>query len=120
MKMMIKEGWDRSGRVGTRLGPDITVGTMNWTPILWDDEEDPDWHKSVGLAPEGDRLVKFFRFDGCLLRSLYIPSSTNMLPQFLTVDGDIFELRAFHEKKRWFSYRQIAITPFEDVQWNNS
>jgi len=22
---------------------------MSWTPVLWDDEEDPDWWKSISL-----------------------------------------------------------------------
>lgn len=36
---------------GVRLGPNVTTcnGTMEWTPVLWDDDEDPDWFKTHHL-----------------------------------------------------------------------
>jgi len=27
---------------------------MKWTPVLWDGEEDPDWHKTAGLDFEAE------------------------------------------------------------------
>ena len=47
-KVRIKKGWLGCGREGTRLGPDVTVGQL-WTPVIWDDEEDPTFHKSAGV-----------------------------------------------------------------------
>jgi len=32
----------------------VFVGGQAWTPVLWDGEEDPDWHKSVGLREDMD------------------------------------------------------------------
>lgn len=50
-KLRIKKGWHQEGREGVRLGPDIIPPghQMPWTPVLWDGEDDPDFHKSVGL-----------------------------------------------------------------------
>jgi hypothetical protein len=47
-RLRIREGWHGAGKTGVRLGPDVYV-RQHWTPILWDDEEDPDWHKASGL-----------------------------------------------------------------------
>jgi len=44
----VKEGWEEAGRKGTVLGEQIFLGQW-WCPILWEDEEDPDFHKSTGL-----------------------------------------------------------------------
>lgn len=48
-RVQIRTGWYEAGRRGKRLGPDMHVGGQHWTPVLWDDEEDPDFHKSAGL-----------------------------------------------------------------------
>lgn len=48
MKIKIKKGWEGEGREGKRLGPDIYV-EQNWTPVLFDNEEDPTFFKSAGL-----------------------------------------------------------------------
>lgn len=45
----IKGGWYQSGRIGLRLGEDILVGPTFWTPVLWENEEDPEFHKAHGL-----------------------------------------------------------------------
>lgn len=45
----IKEGWEGAGRLGYAVGPDVMVSGQEWTPVLWNGEEDPDWHKSAGL-----------------------------------------------------------------------
>lgn len=50
-RVTIKDGWDGEGRTGKRVGPDIFV-RQNWTPVLWDGEEDPSLHKSAGLTED--------------------------------------------------------------------
>lgn len=53
----IRDGWQNAGRVGISLGPAMSIipykgsNGQYWTPVLWIDEEDPNWHKSVGLEP---------------------------------------------------------------------
>ena len=50
-KLEIKAGWGSEGRLGTCMGPDLEVNktSVSWTPVLWDEEEDPDWFKTRGL-----------------------------------------------------------------------
>ncbi len=50
---IIKEGWDEEGLEGTVLGPDIKIDGMSWTPVLWSNEEDPDFFKTRGLIFDG-------------------------------------------------------------------
>jgi hypothetical protein len=38
-----------AGKRGTVLGPEVTANGIVWMPLLWDGDEDPDWHKSAGL-----------------------------------------------------------------------
>jgi len=47
-RVRIKEGWGGAGQEGVILGANVDVEQL-WTPVLWDDEEDPDWHKTAGL-----------------------------------------------------------------------
>lgn len=44
----IKKGWEGEGKTGIVLGKPVFV-EQAWTPILWDDEEDPTWFKAAGL-----------------------------------------------------------------------
>jgi len=44
----IKSGWDKAGKEGDVLGDNIFVKQW-WTPIKWDDEEDPDFIKTLAL-----------------------------------------------------------------------
>lgn len=48
----IRQGWYEAGRTGVRLGPDVHVGGQFWIPVLWDDEDDPTFHKAAGLIEE--------------------------------------------------------------------
>ena len=48
-RVAISEGWGDAGKTGVRLGPDVMVGQA-WTPVLWDGEDEPDWHKAAGLT----------------------------------------------------------------------
>ena len=55
-RVRIRAGWGGGGREGMRLGPDVYV-RQEWTPVLWDDEEDPDWHKAAGLEAVMERAL---------------------------------------------------------------
>jgi len=48
----LRDGWHGAGREGVVLDDEVHVG-QPWCPVLWDDEEDPDFHKSAGLEPIG-------------------------------------------------------------------
>lgn len=48
-RYQIKKGWCEAGKSGVRVGADFPINGQLWTPILWDGEEDPDWHKAAGL-----------------------------------------------------------------------
>ncbi len=54
MRCYIKPGWYCAGRGGKVLGPNV-YSQQDWTPVLWDDDPDPTFHKTAGLyfAPEG-------------------------------------------------------------------
>ncbi len=45
----IREGWEGAGKNGVQLRPPVLVGGQSWTPVLWDGEDDPDFHKTDGL-----------------------------------------------------------------------
>jgi hypothetical protein len=47
--LRIRRGWQEAGKRGVRLGPDVYVGGQPWTPVLWDDEDDPTFHKAAGV-----------------------------------------------------------------------
>ena len=47
-RVKVKSGWYEYGKSGTVLGKNILVGNV-WTPILWDDADDPDWSKTTAL-----------------------------------------------------------------------
>ena len=49
--LMTKPEWEGAGRIGKRLGDDVTIDGMSWTPILFSNEEDPTFHKSHSLYP---------------------------------------------------------------------
>ncbi len=49
-RVRIRPSWHGAGQTGTRLGSEIFVGTMGWTPVIWDGEEDPEWFKTHGLV----------------------------------------------------------------------
>lgn len=49
MKAKVKEGWHDAGKICEVIGLPIHVNGMSWMPIVWEDEEDPDWFKSSGL-----------------------------------------------------------------------
>ena len=53
-RVRIRPGWHDEGKSGTRAGYEIFVGTMGWTPVVWDDEEDPGWCKTHGLVEVND------------------------------------------------------------------
>ena len=48
-KVWVRKGWHDAGRSGTVLGPDVLV-QQEWTPVLFDDMEDPEFFKAAGLV----------------------------------------------------------------------
>ncbi len=52
LRVRIKKGWSDFGRIGKQIGPRVTAHDQGWTPVIWDDDEDPDWHKTAGLEME--------------------------------------------------------------------
>lgn len=48
--VVIKDGWDKAGRVGIALGSPVFV-KQEWVPVLFRDAEDPDFYKLAGLEP---------------------------------------------------------------------
>lgn len=48
--VVIKDGWDKAGRVGIALGSPVFV-KQEWAPVLFRDAEDPDFYKLAGLEP---------------------------------------------------------------------
>jgi hypothetical protein len=51
MRVQIKSDWFNAGKTGRTLGRKVFIEQW-WTPVKWDDEDDPDWHKTAGLQPE--------------------------------------------------------------------
>lgn len=50
VKMRIKIGWENAGKTGYRIGPDYQgLDGMWWTPVQWEDEEEPEWYKTKAL-----------------------------------------------------------------------
>lgn len=45
----INKGWENAGRIGKKLGESILIEQW-WTPVLWEGDEDPDWHKAAALT----------------------------------------------------------------------
>lgn len=46
--IVVKQEWDRAGRVGIALGSPVFVKQW-WVPVLFRDDEDPDFFKLAGL-----------------------------------------------------------------------
>ncbi len=74
-KIRIKEGWEGFGKSGRALGEPVWVEQF-WLPVLWDDEENPEFHKLAGI----DMLIQFCPMD---------PTPT---PEPLDADGQRNEL----------------------------
>lgn len=49
----IKDGWHEAGKECSVLGPPIMCAQL-WTPVLFDDQEDPEFFKSAGLTMNGN------------------------------------------------------------------
>ena len=47
-RVRVKLGWGNEGREGTVVGSSVFLHQW-WTPVLWADEEDPDFFKQSGL-----------------------------------------------------------------------
>jgi len=57
MRAKIKNGWHGAGRTCEVLGDPVFV-LQNWSPVLWDDEEDPDFIKTAALEFEERKPVQ--------------------------------------------------------------
>ncbi len=44
----IKADWYDAKKKAVQVGPPVFVEQW-WVPVLWEDEEDPDFHKAAGL-----------------------------------------------------------------------
>jgi hypothetical protein len=86
----IKKGWDKAGRVGKTLGPVLYL-RQNWTPVLWEDAEDPDWHKTVGLEEIGVKKERYIHLDGKTVDGRDIPESKRDFPTFVRRDGHYYQ-----------------------------
>jgi len=49
-RVQIRVGWEHAGRQGLAIGQPVFIQQW-WLAVLWDDEEDPDFHKLSGLMP---------------------------------------------------------------------
>jgi len=61
--VIMRDGWEDEGKIGTVLG-EVFFAQQHWTPILWDGEEDPSFHKTAGLKvferkPKNDLFEKW-------------------------------------------------------------
>jgi hypothetical protein len=54
----VREGWISAGRLGVQIGNDQKVGGQLWTPVIWEDQEDPDWFKRAGLEEISDKEAR--------------------------------------------------------------
>ncbi len=57
LQCRIAEGWDKAGKTGQYFG-NIMINDTAWAIILWDDEEDPNMHKLVGIEINKPHWVK--------------------------------------------------------------
>lgn len=48
VRVRVKEQYDRAGRFGWQVGPQISED-QPWIPVMWDDADDPDFFKKAGL-----------------------------------------------------------------------
>ncbi|KKM79726.1 hypothetical protein LCGC14_1347130 [marine sediment metagenome] len=57
LRVRIKGDWFSAGKIGRQVGPNVSCHDLSWTPVLWDDEVDPDWHKTAGLEVEATKEI---------------------------------------------------------------
>lgn len=62
-RVRVKFGVLGAGQEGTRLGPDVYAHNQHWTPVLWDDEEDPDFFKTRCLDFKTPNMSFEFELD---------------------------------------------------------
>lgn len=48
-RAVIKPGWEGAGKEFTILGPSVELRGQQWTPCIFDNEEDPEWMKTVSF-----------------------------------------------------------------------
>lgn len=59
-RIRIADGAQDAGRCGSVVGDEVFAGQW-WCPVLWDDAEDPDFHKSGCMEPLGEMTPEDWR-----------------------------------------------------------
>lgn len=49
VKARIKKGWQDAGKIFFILGNSVRANVMDWTPIIYDGDEDPSWIKTSAI-----------------------------------------------------------------------
>lgn len=50
VRIRIRDGYADAGKTGVMLGVEsFMVGGQHWTPVHFDDESEPDFHKTASL-----------------------------------------------------------------------
>lgn len=58
LRVRMRAGFLDAGRLGHMLGTvSFMLNGQNWTPVVWDDEEDPDFIKSAALEIEQTQWI---------------------------------------------------------------
>ena len=88
-KVIIKEGWEDAGKIGEVIGEVqyLTAAGQEWTPVLWDGDEDPSWCKSAGLRPYVERDFQAMNRWICINKETGLPDSDQFYEEEQSVNG---------------------------------
>jgi hypothetical protein len=92
MRVRIRAGWEQAGRVGRVLGQPVAVGPSSWsyTPIVWDGDNIPSWHRSSGLMEIATKKECYILREGGR-EEREIPESKKNFPAFVHRGGAYFQ-----------------------------
>ena len=71
-RVTIREGWHEAGRHGVALAPPVFVEQW-WTPVKWDDEDDPTFAKTGCLVLEDRSMAREWKVRTCQADSNALP-----------------------------------------------
>jgi hypothetical protein len=108
--VQIIDGWDRAGKTGETIGPDVMFGQL-WTPVKWDDEDDPDWHQTEGLRKYKAMTLTLVYLDGNEHEVFGRPEWVRKYPPFIKTNDKIFEFSGFGPTSKKIVYREIKVVP---------
>jgi hypothetical protein len=95
--VVIRKGWSGAGRRGIVVGPKaIGRDRDDWTPVLWDDEDDPTFFKEAGL-------------------DIYIPKTMVISIEFIAQEGEIYAVKKFNTGGS--STEKVGHTPSDISNW---